>query len=535
MQFEDLLKILGEFGRYQRLVYSLVCFLMFFTPWEDYILVFQSAPVDHWCATPEWDAGCADYHLSEDACEMAQKEGSIPANYSTSGELEYQQCAKYNVTGVPFWPGIDPSNYTDGDMETIPCDQGWVYDDSQYESTTVTSFNLVCGKDDLSDVSQTVFYGGYLVGSLVFGILSDMIGRWWTLLICIVFRLLFGMLLAFSPSWWVFTVVRFFQGMGSIATYIILFIIGTEYVGPTKRNIAGILFCIPFSLGYMFLALIAFFVREWRTLQIVVTAPTAIFFLVLWFMPESARWLISVGRYDKAEKIIARIAKVNKVAAPDPIFTEEFKKEQEAIRQENKPTALDLFRTRSMCLRTLNLIFNWMVNTMVYSGLSLNSSNLGSNDYVAFAISGAVEIPAYLLSIFTLEYFGRKPSLCALLLLGGVACLCTAVIPSGVWLTTVAMVGKFGISGSLAVLYLYTAELYPTNIRTVAVGTCSMFARVATMLAPLILTLDKFWTPMPLVIFGSVAVLAGFFTLFLPETRGQHLPETRADSENVGK
>ena len=69
-----------------------------------------------------------------------------------------------------------------------------------------------------------------------------------------------------------------------------------------------------------------------------------------------------------------------------------------------------------------------MVNVMVYNGLSLNTSNLGVNDYVAFTISGAVEIPAYLLTIFTVEYFGRKPSLVTLVLLGGVACLTTAAI-----------------------------------------------------------------------------------------------------------
>ena len=38
-------------------------------------------------------------------------------------------------------------------------------------------------------------------------------------------------------------------------------------------------------------------------------------------------------------------------------------------------------------------------------------------------------------------------------------------IALGATLTTVAMIGKFGISASFAILVLYTAELYPTRIR----------------------------------------------------------------------
>ena len=72
------------------------------------------------------------------------------------------------------------------------------------------------------------------------------------------------------------------------------------------------------------------------------------------------------------------------------------------------------------------------------------------------------------------------------------------------------------------------------NHRNVAVGTCSMFSRIAGIVAPLTLTLDKIWAPLPLVIYGSVSVAAGLLTLFLPETLGQKLPETLEEGENFG-
>ena len=69
-----------------------------------------------------------------------------------------------------------------------------------------------------------------------------------------------------------------------------------------------------------------------------------------------------------------------------------------------------------------------MAHSLIYTGLSLNTSNLGANDYAAFAVAGAVEIPAYAIAMFTVEYFGRRPSLIALVMLGGVSCLCTALV-----------------------------------------------------------------------------------------------------------
>ena len=51
------------------------------------------------------------------------------------------------------------------------------------------------------------------------------------------------------------------------------------------------------------------------------------------------------------------------------------------------------------------------------------------------------------------------------------------------------MIGKFLISMTFAIAYLYTAELFPTKVRNVAVGTASTFARIGSMSAPYIVDL----------------------------------------------
>ena len=51
------------------------------------------------------------------------------------------------------------------------------------------------------------------------------------------------------------------------------------------------------------------------------------------------------------------------------------------------------------------------------------------------------------------------------------------------------MIGKFLISMTFAIAYLYTAELFPTPVRNVAVGAASTFARIGSMSAPYIVDL----------------------------------------------
>ena len=69
------------------------------------------------------------------------------------------------------------------------------------------------------------------------------------------------------------------------------------------------------------------------------------------------------------------------------------------------------------------------VNSMVYYGLSLNTSNLGGNDYVNFFIAGAVEIPAYLFCQISLQYVGRRKSLSGTMVVGGLSLLLIPAVP----------------------------------------------------------------------------------------------------------
>ncbi|XP_033115700.1 organic cation transporter protein-like, partial [Anneissia japonica] len=328
-----------------------------------------------------------------------------------------------------------------------------------------SKFDLVCDDGTKASLAQSIYFFGVLLGSVIFGSLADQIGRKITLFICVGLAFIFGIATVFAPGYWWFTILRALVGFANMGIFLIAFIIGTELVGPSKRTFAGIVIEFYFASGYMILALLAFLIREWRYLQLAITLPLVLYFLMIPFIPESVRWLISKNRLEEAEKIIRDCAETNKVYnLPDKLFEEGTRKNEKEDIQINY-TMIDLFRTPNMRLKTINVLYNWMVNSLVYYGLSLSAADIGGRDYLAFFLSGLVEIPAYISCLFAIDRWGRRVVLCFYMVLGGIACFGTIWLPEGVWRTTVSLIGKFGIAASFAIIYIFSAELFPTPVR----------------------------------------------------------------------
>ena len=74
-----------------------------------------------------------------------------------------------------------------------------------------------------------------------------------------------------------------------------------------------------------------------------------------------------------------------------------------------------------------------------------------------------------------------------------------------------------------------SAELFPTEVRNVGLGAASMAGRLGGILCPYLNLLAATWTPLPLCIYGGLALTGGCMALLLPETLGKRLPETVED------
>jgi len=100
------------------------------------------------------------------------------------------------------------------------------------------------------------------------------------------------------------------------------------------------------------------------------------------------------------------------------------------------------------------------------------------------------------------------------------------------------ILGRASSIGTLALCYVYSAEVFPTVVRNVGIGSSSVWARVGPILVPYVAEnayLKEIEPRFPMVILGIVALLGGFLVSFLPETTSHKLPDTIAEGELLGK
>lgn len=531
MDLEKVLDHIGEYGRFQFWVQILACLPPILNGAHQLAHVFLAATPEHRCFIDGCDGNGTAFH---EPWSMY----AIPDQ-----SMEEAECYRYDRNSSAVPQSCAPGDF----LNTSQCCDRWVYSKAEFDSTIVTEFDLVCKDDWLVSTSQSLFMVGVMIASVLFGHLSDRYGR----RICFLFIppvfLLTSWATVFTNNYLQFTMTRIITAMGATALYQTSFVLAMELVGPSRRLISVLLFQLAFPLGEILLAVAAYLLPNWRHLSMALAAPTILLLPYYWLLPESLAWCVHNKKEAEAIAVINRAAKWNNRApianlgsghACNGSCTDPCSQSTALTASDSSPSSLiDLFRTARLCCRTLNVSFNWLVNAMVYYGLSLSADTLGGTTFHSFGLLALIEIPGVFVAIGALQCGGRRIMLAAFLLLAGLSCVVVPLIPEDLpWLsTTLVIVGKCFITASFAVIYLYSAEVFPTSHRNTAIGIGSMSSRLGTIAAPFIASdLGKVHPTIPMIVFGVLSLVAGIFTLALPETKGLKLPETMQEAENLG-
>uniref|UniRef100_A0A4W3J5Q8 Solute carrier family 22 member 16 n=1 Tax=Callorhinchus milii TaxID=7868 RepID=A0A4W3J5Q8_CALMI len=534
---ERLFDKLGHFGRFQAAVYFVANFQTIACGIHYLASVFLAVTPQHLCKLP---GNVTDILISnttaspEKLWDLWTPESRGIIAQLDNGEIwETEQCSRFRRIGAS-----ELVNEFQGNRTRHSCSDGFVYDQTHMENSIVTEWDLVCDKEWLAKLTQPIFMIGVLLGAVIFGDIADRIGRRSILWFTSTAQFVFGVAVAFTSDYYSFIIVRFLLALVSSGYLVVVFVYVTEYTGLKARTWASMHVHAYFAAGIMVVALVGYLVRAWRYYQLVLSLVTIPFIFCCWLLPETPWWLLAKGRHEEVQKLMATIARWNKVDiscqlslaqmnSSENAMDKEITKE-ETVTKEEKISIVDLFRDWNMAKRTITIWLVWFTGSLGYYVSSLGSVSLGGNEYLNLFLAGAVELPSYIIACFVMDKLGRRNTLAPSLFLTGLACFLSMVVPQDIEALsiTLSMIGKFAIALAFGLIYLYTAELYPTIIRSLAVGSGSMMARVGSTVAPFCVLLSAVWIFLPQLIVGVMAFVTGLLTLMLPETLGKPLTQT---------
>nr|XP_021390558.1 solute carrier family 22 member 7 [Lonchura striata domestica] len=519
MKFEDLLVETGGFGRFQILILATLCLTRINLPMHFLLHNFLAATPSHRCAIPHQEAFV---NLTVEEVLLI----SIPRKPDGT----FSSCEMFSQP--QFHLLLNSSLQPENKSIVQPCQHGWVYDRSQFTSTISTQWDLVCEQRGLNQATATFFFIGVTIGAVVFGYLSDRFGRKSMLQLSLVCSMVFGMLSAASVSYTMLAITRTLTGVALSGLSLIVLPLGMEWVDIQHRTFIGILISIFWSVGNMLLALAAYLVREWHWLLVAVTGPCLLSIICLWWVPESARWLIAKGKVKQAHRHLLTCARMN--GRKDfAVSTEALTRMATDKNMGGNYSCISLFRTP--VLRKISLCSGvvWFGVAFSYYGMSMNLTGFGLSIYLSQFVFGIIEIPAKIVMYWLVNRVGRRQSQAWTLILAGVCIGANITIPKSFTSlrSVVATVGKGFSEAAFTTVFLYTSELYPTILRQNGMGYTSFMARLGGALAPLVFLLDEVWRSLPEVTYCSVAVCSGAVAFLLPETLNVRLPEGIEDVE----
>lgn len=408
-----------------------------------------------------------------------------------------------------------------------------------YVAATVLGATLKTGFSTLGQNAQfvSVTFFGMMVGSLVTGFLGDRYGRRFTYQANLMIFGLASIAAAFSASMLVLIVLRGVMGLGLGAELVAGYAAMTEFVPPQGRGkwVGTLSVLVVTSLPVSALASTLIIPRlSWRAMFVL----AGLGGLVVWYMrkslPESPRWLESIGRTDEAEAILQSIEKEVELEhgpLPAPIPS------KPALPSRTVAALLNpvLFPRLMVGIVTLivanTLIYGfviWLPTFFIAEGRSIASSFLYSLIMLAGAPVGSA------IGALTADSWGRKPTIIGAslmtILVGGIY----PFIKDPVLLLITGFLLVVPIYVQVTLLFaIYVPELFPTDVRMRAAGICNTLGRGATIVTPfLVVRLLRVYGiggVLSLMI-GIVVVQIIVVALFGVEPKNRRLEEMESES-----
>jgi putative MFS transporter len=359
-----------------------------------------------------------------------------------------------------------------------------------YLSATVLGATLKSGFSSIGQNAQfvSVTFLGMMLGSFLTGFLGDRYGRRFTYQANLGIFGLASIAAAFAPSMRTLIALRGIMGLGLGAEIVVGFSTMTEFVPPQTRGkwldaiSISVVTSLPISalLGTLLIPRFG-----WRLMFLI----GGLGALVVWYLrkalPESPRWLESIGRVEEAEAILTAIeSDVARECGPLPPPTlASAGVPSRSLATLFRPPLLTRMVVGSVTLIVANTLIygfvTWLPTFFVHQGLSIATS-------LGYSLIMSIGAPVgSCIGAFTADAWGRKPAIIGASLLTIVFGSVYPFFRDPLLLPIAGFLLVVPIYVNVTLLFaIYVPELFPTEVRMRAAGICNTFGRGATIITP---------------------------------------------------
>ncbi len=329
---------------------------------------------------------------------------------------------------------------------------------------------------------------GMMLGSFATGFLGDRYGRRFTYQANLAIFGFASLASAFAPNIHALILLRFIMGLGLGAENVVGYSTMTEFIPPQARGkwLGFMSFFVVLGLPATALLgtlLIPYF--SWRSMFVI----GGLGALVVWYLrkslPESPRWLESIGRNDEAETLLQSIERevsAQHGSLPQPA-TPPLVAPSRRLDSLFGKILFPRMLVGSLALVTVNTLIygfvTWLPTFFVQSGHSIARS-------FSYSLIMSVGAPiGSAIAAYTADFWGRRPTIVGASLLTILVGSFYPFIENPVLLPVVGFFLMIPIYVLVTVCFaIYIPELFPTEVRLRASGICNTVGRGATILTP---------------------------------------------------
>uniref|UniRef100_M4C9C6 Major facilitator superfamily (MFS) profile domain-containing protein n=1 Tax=Brassica campestris TaxID=3711 RepID=M4C9C6_BRACM len=364
---------------------------------------------------------------------------------------------------------------------------------------------------------------GLILGALICGKLTDLVGRVYTIWITNILFVIGWFAIAFAKAVWLLDLGRLLQGISiGISAYL-----GPVYIteiAPRKLRGAacsmsqlftGVGISVVYALGT---------VVAWRNLAILGSIPSLMILPLLFFIPESPRWLAKVGREKEVEEILSRLRGENSDVSDEAgeilAYTEHVKQ------QGDDRGFLKLFQRKYAFSLTIGVVLIALPQLGGLSGYSFYTESIfistGVSSDVGFISTSIVQMLAGILGTVLVDVSGRR----SLLLENH--CWETGT-PILALISVTLYFGSYGL-GMGSIPSIIASEIYPVDVKGAAGTMCGLASSISSWLVAYSFSFLFQWSTTGTFLMFTTVTGIGFVFIakLVPETRGKSLEEIQS-------